>query len=429
MLCAPFLKKERYKSDSQFQGSSFPIWSWVFYNNQVRHFERRLFDSSSPITRIDIGNVSREELQDTYIDAGTPVIVTGLTVEKWTWDVFREAYSGATVEATIAPTGLAVFRNSPDDDFYLPRKDPARSISEGHAYSRILRSDEAFDRVLERSRHAPIIQDEEKIYIYGNRIPPTFKSEVDVPNSLFEGDPDLEAWFSQAGCVTTLHYDGCSGSLWQILGKKRVVMFPADAYFPEFPPSDHRARQSTIVDLRNATGANLELLQSYPCWEEVLHPGELLFIPPFVWHYVETLTPSTSFTLRTAEEADGRAMKYLADLFGTGGIFSKLSPTARKAVATKFRAQLDSLDQVDLGTSVVAVECQLIENIDSIEVRFEEVSLTFEDERWFPFARLLGAMEPFVPREYVGDAEGKYRADELGERILTLTSTGVLVPA
>ena len=38
---------------------------------------------------------------------------------------------------------------------------------------------------------------------------------------------------------------------------------------------------------------------SAPYWTVELHAGDVLYVPPYTWHAVETLTPSLSLSVRS----------------------------------------------------------------------------------------------------------------------------------
>lgn len=112
-------------------------------------------------------------------------------------------------------------------------------------------------------------------------------------------DPD-DFWsfifIAAAGNVAHLHYDGDLNHalLYQVFGVKRVILFPVQAARKLAPllnyasvMLEHFTEEDKAAFIRYAGG--------YDC---LLYPGETLYLPATMWHYMEYTDLCMSFNLR-----------------------------------------------------------------------------------------------------------------------------------
>eukprot|EP01006_Ploeotia_vitrea_P018075 TRINITY_DN49336_c0_g1_i1.p1 TRINITY_DN49336_c0_g1~~TRINITY_DN49336_c0_g1_i1.p1 ORF type:complete len:304 (-),score=20.50 TRINITY_DN49336_c0_g1_i1:120-1031(-) len=119
-------------------------------------------------------------------------------------------------------------------------------------------------------------------------------------------------WISPPGCITPLHYDFCHGFLAQVTGKKLVTLFPPSDFMFLYPAdaSQTKNKTSSRVDIQKWLSGDAMQRKQFPkveeatCYQTTLCPGEVLYIPPYYWHSVETLEPSVSVLLPTDPTAD-----------------------------------------------------------------------------------------------------------------------------
>ncbi|MGB0562424.1 MAG: cupin-like domain-containing protein [Spirulinaceae cyanobacterium] len=106
-------------------------------------------------------------------------------------------------------------------------------------------------------------------------------------------------WVGPAGHTTCLHYDPFDGTLVQLHGSKRLVLFPPDQLYNlyPFPILNHllhgaklRSGYSQIypdaIDFAAFPKAAQAQAHRY---EVILNPGELIFIPAGWWHEISTV--------------------------------------------------------------------------------------------------------------------------------------------
>lgn len=105
---------------------------------------------------------------------------------------------------------------------------------------------------------------------------------------------DINAWYGPKGTVSPLHHDPKRNLLAQVVGEKQVFLFsPTDSEF--LYAHEHELLNNTAqVDPRQPD------LEKYPKYQRakahycVLRPGQMLFIPPKWWHFIESLSISFS---------------------------------------------------------------------------------------------------------------------------------------
>lgn len=110
-----------------------------------------------------------------------------------------------------------------------------------------------------------------------------------------KSDPiDINAWYGPKGTVSPLHHDPKRNLLAQVVGEKQLFLFsPVDSEY--LYPHGHELLNNTAqVDPRQPD------LEKYPKYREakahycILKPGQMLYIPPKWWHFVESLSISFS---------------------------------------------------------------------------------------------------------------------------------------
>ncbi|XP_013196334.2 bifunctional peptidase and arginyl-hydroxylase JMJD5 isoform X1 [Amyelois transitella] len=127
---------------------------------------------------------------------------------------------------------------------------------------------------------------------------PELKKDIVVPEyccfSETDEPVDIMAWFGPKGTVSALHHDPKKNLLTQVVGTKQLFLFsPNDT--PYLYPHSHELLNNTAqVDPREPD------LEKFPNYKEatayhcILSPGQMLYIPPKWWHFVESLSISFS---------------------------------------------------------------------------------------------------------------------------------------
>lgn len=126
---------------------------------------------------------------------------------------------------------------------------------------------------------------------------------ADVPRlSLLPGHADRRAWFGPAHVSTPVHYDHHHGLLVQVVGHKRVMLWPPSAStLLRAPPAGTPLANTSPHDPCHpaallGSADELRILQAM-CYSIELHPGDAVLIPQGWWHYTRSLTVSFSVSL------------------------------------------------------------------------------------------------------------------------------------
>ena len=97
-------------------------------------------------------------------------------------------------------------------------------------------------------------------------------------------------WAGCGGGCTPLHWDAMSNFFAQIVGRKRVLIFPPDQSGNVYPHVQaHPMDSYAEVDVERPDLATYPALARARALEVIMHPGEVLWLPSFCWHYVRQL--------------------------------------------------------------------------------------------------------------------------------------------
>ncbi|KIG19155.1 hypothetical protein DB30_04620 [Enhygromyxa salina] len=302
----------------------------------------RAFRETRAVSILDIEQAG--ERHEAFAVAGEPYVVEVSRrdkaalefahLEAWLRD-WRE-------ECWVSPSGAFLYLNDARLD---PHRAPSeRSQPEGRYHSFVLPLPEIIDRITNPGARAPLVAAGEVVYWYCGRVHAELRAQLGSLPAPMDGCEDQGAWLSQAGAITTLHYDQTPGFLVQLQGRKRVVLAPITADLYPFPVTDWRTRSSQVIDL---PGVDLEQYPNFArshCWEVELEPGQVLFVPNPIWHWVESLEASLSLTLKQRAPALAATWRSIEYAFGDEAYLRQLSAPQRAAVLAIFeRDYLGSL--------------------------------------------------------------------------------------
>lgn len=95
---------------------------------------------------------------------------------------------------------------------------------------------------------------------------------------------------STQGNVTPAHFDNQQNIFAQIYGYKRFILFPPEDYDKLYPhPVWHPHDRQSQVDFENPDYAKFPKFREIKGHEAVLGPGDVLYLPLYWWHHVESL--------------------------------------------------------------------------------------------------------------------------------------------
>lgn len=150
------------------------------------------------------------------------------------------------------------------------------------------------DQVMPLAEYIDLLKGKKDVYLrFSDLLENAPSLREDLPFDLlqrigkFPGRVNLQFFLGAAGSHTPLHAELNCNIFIQAFGKKRWVLFPANATRQLMPPAAGRFYFfSPLEPLAKLPPAGPHALRG---WEIILEPGDILICPPFVWHTVENL--------------------------------------------------------------------------------------------------------------------------------------------
>ncbi|NJO39276.1 MAG: cupin-like domain-containing protein [Cyanobacteria bacterium RU_5_0] len=249
-------------------------------------------ESVTCVTRVSIADLTSEQFIQTYQIPGIPVILTNMLALNWDWNLEYLCEHLNTHEFVLRYYG---------HDRYQQDKRKWTSIGSGVVpqtkpftdYAELLQTHEAhkYDIYLAKCsiQNTPLAQTE-TIHAIDTQLQ---KLGLNQPASA------LNLWVGPGGHTECLHYDPTDGTLIQLHGSKRIILFPpsqtANLYpYPFYVHLHHgmklRCWFSQVYPDRPDFQAFPKLKDALCHKQEVmLNPGEMLYIPTGWWHEVIAL--------------------------------------------------------------------------------------------------------------------------------------------
>jgi len=111
-----------------------------------------------------------------------------------------------------------------------------------------------------------------------------------------EGEPDVNVWIGPGGTVSPAHTDKKHNVLCQVVGSKYVAIFYPEEGDKLYPHPSPMLANTSMVDLDCIDLETFPLVDKLQGYHTLLREGEMLYIPPMVWHYVRSLEESFSIS-------------------------------------------------------------------------------------------------------------------------------------
>ena len=225
-----------------------------------------------------------------------PTVLRGTVVTKW------DALKTWSMEYLSKNMGVDVLPSVKRTDDYLtfdpdPRSPLKLNVSLPYTIANMSTSE--FFRCISSAQPCP---DGYLGHYYFGSLPDGLKEDVKPGRLLYHTEKDFEAgkqfvWISSSGMITHTHFDQDYNFFVQLVGEKRFTLWSPEQHelmytYPRVHPLWHKSR----VNFRDAD------LQKFPGFSRAravqvrLGPGDMLYVPPYTWHYVETLSPSVSLS-------------------------------------------------------------------------------------------------------------------------------------
>jgi hypothetical protein len=229
------------------------------------------------------------QLAQDAADRSLPFVLTGVVTE-WpafsTWSLDHLAQRIGSRPVTVGVSQDKVFH-------YGSEEHPPVRTQE-------MTFDQAMHRIANRDRAS-----NEHLYVMEQKSPaghsladvyPELKNDFSIPGVIgSENLRQTNLWIGTSGNVTPLHYDAANNFLAQVVGRKRVHLFPPSQSHLLYPNGTRQTANNTSrVSLLKPDYDKHPRFRDAVAHECVLQPGEMLHIPPYWWHHVESLDTAIS---------------------------------------------------------------------------------------------------------------------------------------
>ena len=101
------------------------------------------------------------------------------------------------------------------------------------------------------------------------------------------GIHSMTMWAGMGGGATPMHFDAMSNFFTQLVGRKRILVFPPSQSYSIYPhPCAHLKDTYSMVDVEDPELSRFPALARARGLEVTLEAGDCLWLPSFYWHYV-----------------------------------------------------------------------------------------------------------------------------------------------
>ena len=232
------------------------------------------------------------------LQGGQPAVLRGTVVETWPavrkWNMsylsqeMRSEYD--VLKSVKCSNSFLTF----DPDHRAPLK---LNISLSYTLSNMTTLD--FFNCIQSTNHCT---DGYKGHYYFGTVPDALRKDISPDDFLYNTQRDRQSskqfmWVSSAGMITHAHFDQDYNCFVQLVGKKRFTLWSASQHdlmyvFPRVHPMWHKSR----VNYQEVDTSQFPAFTRARAVQVELGPGDMLYVPPYTWHYVETLSPSVSLS-------------------------------------------------------------------------------------------------------------------------------------
>ncbi len=226
-------------------------------------------------------------------------------IERPTPAVFLREYV-QTGKPVILRNGLGSCKASTWTPEYLRsvvghRKLPVATSSRRHVFSYTTDGSAFGYRELDFATALGLLQQSSDVSYYVMQIPvhlklPELTADIELPPLVSSSElRSTNLWVSAADTLTPLHFDSSNNLLAQVYGSKRVTLYAPEhssAMYPYAPWTSHP--HVSEVDFKSPDPQRFPLFTRAAATTAILEAGDVLFLPAFWWHAVETLALSIS---------------------------------------------------------------------------------------------------------------------------------------
>ena len=230
------------------------------------------------------------------VKGGVPVVLKNSVVEAWParhkWNM---TYLAEKMDTEVLP---AVKCSSSYLTFDPDKRTPLK-LNLSLPFSVANMSKDTFFQCVQQPSSCP---DGLVGHYYFAQVPEPLRQDLMPDRKLYLSERDHEArkqfmWISSEGMITHGHFDQDYNIFVQLVGVKRFTLWSPSQHdllypYPRIHPMWHKSR----INFRSPDLLRFPQFGKSQAQQVVLTPGMVLFVPPYTWHYVETLSPSVSLS-------------------------------------------------------------------------------------------------------------------------------------
>lgn len=239
----------------------------------------------------------RKSFVEKAIDLGEPLLIKDTMVTTWPamtkWNMlYISENMGAEVLPAVKCTNTSL---TFDPDVRAPLKlnltlsYVSRNMSTGSFFSCI-------------QHPSTDCHDDHSGHYYFGQVPEMLSKDLLPDQFLYNTEQDHTShkqfiWISSPGMITHGHFDQDYNFFVQLIGEKRFTLWSPSQHellsvFPRVHPMWHKSQ----INFRHPDIQRFPSFTKSRALQVTVRPGDVLFIPPYNWHYVETLSPSVSLS-------------------------------------------------------------------------------------------------------------------------------------
>lgn len=254
--------------------------------------EERLVGSIHAVCSLSAHSITAQHFFKNFQQPGIPVVLKGIVENTLTWDLNYLCQVLSTQEFPVRYYGQQRYQQD-KRQWKTTGSGVETRILPFERYAEMLRSGEAdqHDAYLARCAlsNTPLLDTP------GYRQLEAAEAQLGLKGAATA----LNLWLGPGGHVSSLHYDPMDGTLSQLYGQKRVILFPPSQTYNLYPIAvwnhlvhglKRRAVYSQVYPDRPDVESfpRFQIAQQHR-YEVILDPGDVLFLPAGWWHEVVSL--------------------------------------------------------------------------------------------------------------------------------------------
>ena len=250
-----------------------------------KKIQKKIYNSIKSTKEINIkikefdSNINPEILREKYIKKGIPFIVRSGAKKwnaflKWDFTFFKKKYGNHPV----------ILSNHPDLGDY-------KNLDAGIIKSNLKKIIEGINKnSMKYARFNPLLDTYKELQNDLNQdwLDKVRNTKIKKHHVLFIGNK---------GTKTNIHTAGTDNLFVQIRGKKKWLIWDQKVHYIINPKVNRAPAKVSNINPNKINNSNLAFNHLPKC-EIILKEGDIIFIPAYLWHYVENLTPSIGIGIR-----------------------------------------------------------------------------------------------------------------------------------